>query len=185
VTRTARALAAALGLAPALACAPAGDTPEQVVALWFRALGRAPVRAYLLLDERYHHTHGLRMFPGGEAPDPDEPEPLRLARARVGWLRALEPAVVRERARELAVAIEDTWREDGRAVVRTRVRAPGGADFAQVFDLVRDDGGWRIAGIEQRGLEPASWGAAYAAAPTREGYRRVRRLERWRETASP
>jgi len=176
-----RAAASLPVLALLLACAPAPATPEAAVAAWYDGIARDPVRAFLLLDDAYHAGHGLSVPLSAEPPDPDEEPAARRARGRVGWLEAWKNPVVRERARELRFAIEDTWREEGRAGVRARVRAPGGADFVQVFDLVREAGGWRIAGIEQRGLEPASWGAAYAAAPSLEGYLRVRRLERARE----
>lgn len=176
--------AIALACFLALACGRGPATPDAAVERYFRALPRDPVRAYLLLDPAVHRAHGLRV-PLSLALRPANGPPS-LPGAQVGWLDLFKDPWLREQAGALAVEIDGVSATGDAASVRTRVRSAGVAGFEQVFRLRRDGSGasWRIVAIEQSGVGPGSESAAFAAAPSAEGLRRLR-AARARAAPSP
>lgn len=177
VRRAAAALSLLLG-----AC---GGDPSSTVADYFRALRVDPVRTMLLTTDDFHRRHGLRRTLASDVdpaaasratespPAAGEVRPeTALARARLGWLLLVRLQRFRHTAGELAFETLRATGDERRAVVETRVSAPGMPAFTQRFVLVRSpvDGRWQIDEIRQEGVLPASRLAAFIAAPVREGY---------------
>jgi hypothetical protein len=167
-------LACALALASVLALACGRDPlpPEGVVALYFRSLPRDPTRAFLLLGPEVHRAHGLRV-PLARALQAEPGEsPFRLSSAQVGWLDIFKDPWLRTEAGALRVEVEDVSTQGDAATVRTTVDHPGQPPFEQVFELRRRSG-WQIVAITQDHVDPANETAAFAAAPTTTGLRRL------------
>ncbi len=166
--------AAALALAIVTsACGASPPSARDTVDLYFRCLGRDPIRSLAILSPDFQLAHRLRLgaplAPGASA-DP-------LAAAQVAWLNVQKTAAFQAQARRLA----PRWielREDGDAArASLRVSAGGSPGFAQRFALSRPgpESHWRIDAVRQSGLDSANLAAAFAANP---GEVLRRRLER-------
>lgn len=166
--------AVVLALAVA-ACAPAPETPREVVDAYFRAMGRDPLRTLPLVTPAFHVRHGVHVVTSAEAmrarhqgdTTPAPADPLAIDRLELGWLMIQARPAFAERLGELkrTPVSDETTGDAARVVVRLAPRA--GAPFEQDFALVRDAGGtWRIDAVEQRGVDATNGFEALIAHPT-------------------
>ena len=113
------------------ACGASPPGARDTVDLYFRCLGRDPIRSLAILSPDFQLAHRLRLgaplAPGASA-DP-------LAAAQVAWLNVQKTAAFQQQARRLSTR----WiqlREDGdTARASLRVRAGESPGFAQRFQL--------------------------------------------------
>lgn len=175
----------ALGLALCAAACAEPASPPEVVAAYFRCLGRDPIRALPLLTPAFHEQHGLHAVTGEEARAGGRSEslpPARFAidRFELGWLAVQSREGFRALRDQLVVTpIHDEVQGD-RARVAVRVQAGARPPFEQSFALAREGPGapWRIDSIEQSGVGPESALAAFVAHPTEAERQRLERLSR-------
>ena len=167
-SRAARMLAG-LVLAAVIGCGAAPDAPQDVVALYFRSLGRDPIRSAALVTPGFHARHGLRIKSAWTDAASSE-QPFRLSSAELAWLGVQRRREYLAYAPQLSASVTDVRSEDTRhAVVTAQVAGPGAPPFTQRFYLLRAGPGapWQIDRIEQEGLVPANKIAAFVASPSR------------------
>lgn len=172
-----RALAALLLCVLLPACA---GSPEEVVDGYFRALRSDPVRSLILTTRAFHERHGVRRFRPSEGSPASRHEPeealhdpaMALARARLGWLLAINMATFHHVNDQMRFERISSSADADRASVVTRVSATGTTPFLQTFTLRRSqaDGTWRIDAIAQEGVRIGSRGIAFAAYPSRANH---------------
>jgi len=178
-----RSLALGLALCAAGCARPA--SPTEVVAAYFAALGRDPIRTLPLLTPAFHEQHGLhavtsaeaRAGGSGEAPRAGA---LAVDRFELGWLAVQSREGFRALRGLLAVTpVRDEITGD-RAGVTVLVQAGAGPAFEQRFALAREAPGasWRIDSIEQSGVAPGAELAAFVAHPTEAERQRLERISR-------
>lgn len=167
----------ALALLAALACA-SHDAPTDVITVYFRALGRDPMRTLPITTAAFHRGHGL--LPGSTVPNPASAD-----REQLAWLavqRQPEFAQLAASLETLVLHVDD--RGDAASVV-VRIEAPGLPPFEQRFDLLRDaQTQWRIDAVTQSGVSDAALPAAFAAHPSHVTQLRLAHAER-RSTERP
>lgn len=156
-------------LAVAAGCGGAPAAPQDVVALYFRSLGRDPVRSASLLTPDFHRRHGLRIHSAWTAEASSETE-FRLSSAELAWMGVQRRPEYFAYAPQLSAEITDVTSEhDRHAVVTTRVAGPGAPPFTQRFFLLRAGPGaaWQVDRIELQERVPANKIAAFVASPSR------------------
>jgi hypothetical protein len=150
-------------------CGATPDAPQDVVALYFRSLGRDPVRSAALVTPAFHKSHGLRIK-SAWTEAASEAQPFRLSGAELAWLGVQRRPEFFAYAPRLSVAVTEVL-DDGaqHAVVTTRVAGSGAPPFTQRFFLLRSGPGdpWQIDRIEQQELVAANKIAAFVANPSR------------------
>jgi hypothetical protein len=164
-SRAARVLA----LLAVVGCGAAPDAPQDVVALYFRSLGRDPVRSAALVTPAFHASHGLRIK-SAWTDGASEAQPFRLSGAELAWMGVQRRPEFFAYAPRLSVRVTEVRNDDAEhAVVTTSVAGPGAPPFAQRFFLLRSGPGdpWRIDRIEQQELVAANKIAAFVANPSR------------------
>ena len=162
-------LLAALAVVAIVGCGAAPDAPQDVVALYFRSLGRDPVRSAALVTPAFHENHGLRIK-SAWTEAASEAQPFRLSSAELAWLGVQRRPEFFAYAPRLSVIVTEVFRPDAQhADVTTRVAGPGAPPFTQRFFLLRSAPGdpWRIDRIEQQELVAANKIAAFVANPAR------------------
>ncbi len=150
-------------------CGAEPDSPQELVALYFRSLGRDPVRSAALVTPAFHARHGLRIQSAWTDAASAE-QPFRLSGAELAWLGVQRRPEYLAYAPQLATTDTEVRSDDVRhAVVTTRVAGPGAPPFTQRFILLRasPDEPWQIDRIEQEDLVPANKTAAFVAKPSR------------------
>jgi len=165
--RCARALL--LVLVAIAGCGGVPDAPQDVVALYFRSLGRDPVRSAALVTPEFHARHGLRIQSAWTDTASAE-QPFRLSSAELAWLGVQRRPEYFAYAPQLQVSVGGVQSDDAlHAVVTTRVAGPGAPAFTQRFFLLRAAPGadWAIDRIDQQDLVPANRTAAFVASPSR------------------
>ena len=168
-----RSRAAWLLAAVAIGCGGAPEAPQDVVALYFRSLGRDPIRSAALVTPEFHARHGLRIQSAWTDTASGE-RPFRLSSAELAWLGVQRRPEFFAYAPRLRATVTAVQRDDAlHAVVTTRVEGPGAPPFTQRFALVRASprAGWQIDRIEQEDLVAANRIAAFVASPSRAGRR--------------
>jgi hypothetical protein len=158
-----------LVLAAIAGCSAAPEAPPDVVALYFRSLGRDPVRSAALVTPEFHARHGLRIQSAWTNTASAE-QPFRLSGAELAWLGVQRRPEYFAYAPQLSASVTEVRNEDAQhAVVAARVAGPGAAPFTQRFFLVRPEPGaaWQIDRIEQDDVAPAARIAAFVASPSR------------------
>jgi hypothetical protein len=179
---------------PAQRLAGDGDAgaPAAVVAAYFRALGRDPIRTLPLLTDAAHREHALRLATaadvarhlrgeaGAIAGAGEAGAPVPVERHQVAWLSIQKREPFRALGAQLALTPLSARVEGDRATVAVRIEPPGGVAFEQAFGLVRAGAGapWRIDGVEQRGVTAANGPAAFVAWPNEA-------TRAWLESAQP
>lgn len=165
-----RALVVVALIAVAIAgCGATPNAPQDVVALYFRSLGRDPVRSAALVTPAFHARHGLRIQSAWTDTASAE-QPFRLSGAELAWLGVQRRPEYFAYAPQLTVSVGDVQSDDGlHAVVTSRVAGPGAPAFTQRFFLLRKqpDAEWLIDRIEQQDVVPANRTAAFVASPSR------------------
>jgi len=160
---------ACIAVAAAAGCGGTSDAPQDVVALYFRSLGRDPVRSAALVTGAFHERHGLRIQSAWTAAA-SAGQPFRRSGAELAWLGVQRRPEYRAYAPQLSAIVTEVRNEDAQhAVVTARVAGPGAPPFTQRFFLVRvrPGGPWQIDRIEQEELVPANEIAAFVANPSR------------------
>jgi hypothetical protein len=153
----------------AVGCGGMPDAPQDVVALYFRSLGRDPVRSAALVTAEFHARHGLRIQSAWTAAASAQ-QPFRLSSAELAWLGVQRRPQYFAYAPQLSAGVTEVRTEDAQhAVVATRVAGPGAPPFTQRFYLLRARPGapWQIDRIEQEELVPGNRIAAFVANPSR------------------
>lgn len=149
-----------LALLAALACA-SHDAPTDVIAVYFRALGRDPMRTLPITTAAFHRGHGL--LPASTAANPASAD-----REQLTWLAVQRQPEFAQLAASLATSILHVDDRGDTASVVVRIEAPGQPPFEQRFDLLRDaQTRWRIDSVTQMGVSDAALPAAFAAHPSR------------------
>lgn len=171
-----RAAAAAAALVLWItACAPAPESPRDVVDAYFRAMGRDPIRTLPLVTPAFHAQHGVHVVTSAEAKrayrhgdtTPVPTDPLAIDRLELGWLMIQVRPRFAARLGELerTLLADETAGDTARVAVRLAPRE--GAPFEQHFTLLRNAAGsWRIDSVEQRGVDATNGFEAFIAHPT-------------------
>jgi len=170
VELTIRACVACVLLCAVAGCSRTSGAPEDVVALYFRSLGRDPIRSAALVTQSFHAHHGLRIQ-STWTDVPTAQEPFRLSSAELAWLGVQRLGEYAAYATQLTARVTSVQRDDDlHATVTTRVAAPRAPPFTQRFFVVRTQPGapWRIDRIAQEDLVPANRIAAFVASPSRD-----------------
>ena len=166
--RSLAALAVVAVLA-AVGCGVAPDAPQDVVTLYFRSLGRDPIRSAALVTAAFHESHGLRIK-SAWTDAPGSEQPFRLSGAELAWLGVQRRPEFLAYAPRLSLRVTEVRSDDAQhAIVATRVTGPGAPPFTQRFFLLRrsPDDPWQIDRIEQQELVAANTIAAFVANPSR------------------
>lgn len=182
--RAAGVAACAAGLL-GIACAPPPSRPREVLASYFRWIGRDPARTLELLAPEFHASHGLRMadlhevlwggwhatpraaeLPGAALRDASDTSEGRVEAGRLAWLVVQRAGPLRETTFQVKL-LEQAWQET-MGTVLLRVQSGRGAPFEQRFEFSRPDATspWRIRAIEQRGVDATNVQGAFAAYPS-------------------
>lgn len=162
-------LLAAFAVVAVVGCGAAPDAPQDVVALYFRSLGRDPIRSAALVTTAFHESHGLRIK-SAWIETASEAQPFRLSGAELAWLGVQRRPEFFAYAPRLSVSVTEVRNDDAQhAAVTTRVAGTGAPPFTQRFFLLRSGPGdpWRIDRIEQQELVAANKIAAFVANPSR------------------
>src|SRR5262245_34773810 len=185
---------------------PSPGSAVQTVERYFTLRAEDPIRALTLVDPEVQLVQGLRLAhvlkldvgPEQDLSDGDE-RVLEVARGRVAWMDLYHVVTwLRPVASALKVSVISARQGTDDAQVSARVSAaaadaPWGpawvgawpfAPFEQDFTLHRDNGGWRITAIEQRGVGDVNIGPAFVAYPTLTGFERLPSLG-WRPSWEP
>jgi hypothetical protein len=166
-TRGVRLLVLTCAIA-AVACGGTPDAPQDVVALYFRSLGRDPVRSAALVTPAFHERHGLRIQSAWTR-TASGVQPFRLSSAELAWLGVQRRPEYFAYAPQLATSVTEVRNDDAQhAVVTASVAGAGTPSFTQRFFLLRaqPDAPWQIDRIEQEGVVPADKIAAFVASPS-------------------
>ena len=177
----------ALGLALCAAACARPASPAEVVAAYFAALGRDPIRTLPLLTPAFHEQHALHAVTSAEARGGGRGEPpdagaLAVDRFELGWLAVQSREGFRALRDRLGVTPIGDEATGDRAHVSVRIEAGAAPAFEQRFALVRQAPGapWRIDSIEQSGVAPGAELAAFVAHPTEAERVRLERISRAR-----
>jgi hypothetical protein len=141
-------------------------TPEAVVAAYFHALGRDPLRTLPLLTDAAHRRHGLRLADTAAQEGSRSEGPVE--RHQLAWLALQKREGFRDVAERL-VAMPVAVAQDGhRATVTVEISEPDGAALVQRFALrrVHAKAPWRIDDVTQSGIVDANEAGAFVAWPS-------------------